>query len=306
MKLMIAQYLEETGDPSLIDFKLHVFGFRGVSSVETAGLGGAAHLVNFLGTDNLAAIALAQKYYGADMPGYSIPAAEHSTMTAWGREHEADAYRNMLVQFPSDTVAVVSDSYDVFRACKEIWGRELKANVLARDGTLVVRPDSGDPPTVVVRVLEILGKAFGTTRNAKGYQVLDPHVRVIQGDGIDLAMLGRILSAIRDAGWSADNVAFGSGGGLLQKLNRDTCRYAFKCSAVTVNGEQRDVFKLPATDTDKRSKAGRLKLVRRDGRLTTVREDSNPAEPDLLEEVFLDGEIRRRQSWEEIRRRAAM
>lgn len=306
MKQVLARFLDETGDRRGLEFKLHDFGFRGVSSVETAALGGAAHLVNFQGTDNLAGIVLARDYYGAKMPGRSIPAAEHSTITAWGRSHEVDAYRNMLTQFPTGTVAVVSDSYDVFRACEELWGGELRDQVLGRDGTLVVRPDSGDPPTVVVRVLEILGTAFGAPANAKGFRVLDPHVRVIQGDGIDREMLRRILEAIRAAGWSADNIAFGSGGGLLQKLNRDTCRYAFKCSSVVVDGAERDVFKLPATDQSKRSKAGRLKLIVREGSYLTLRQEEKCTEPDLLEDVFLDGAVRGTSTWSEIRARAAI
>ena len=306
MKQVIAEFLQETGDPRLLPFKLHDFGVRGVSSVETAALGGAAHLVNFQGTDNLPGIVHARRYYGAAMPGYSIPAAEHSTITSWQRDHEADAYRNMLQQFPTGLVAVVSDSYDVMNACSNIWGHMLKADVLKRAGTLVVRPDSGDPPTMVVKVLDALGGAFGFTTNQKGYRVLDPHVRVIQGDGVDRAMLTKILEAVRAGGWSADNIAFGSGGGLLQKLNRDTCRYAFKCSSATVNGVERDVFKLPATDQSKRSKPGRLKLIRRGGNFMTVRETDDPHEPDLLREVFLNGELRNRQSWEEIRARAVI
>jgi nicotinamide phosphoribosyltransferase len=122
----------------------------------------------------------------------------------------------------------------------------------------VVRPDSGDPPTIVVEVLKILGEAFGCSVNEKkGYRVLDSHVRVIQGDGIDREMLRKILEAMRANHWSADNIAFGSGGGLLQKLNRDTCKYAFKCSSATVRGSERDVFKQPATTTARaRRKAG--------------------------------------------------
>jgi nicotinamide phosphoribosyltransferase len=305
MKQLIADYLRETGSPDELPFKLHDFGFRGVSSVETAAIGGAAHLVNFQSTDNLAGVVHARRYYGAEMPGYSIPAAEHSTLTAWTREHEVDAYRNMLEQFPTGTVAVVSDSYDVFNACRTIWGEALRADVLARDGTLVVRPDSGDPPTVVVQVLDILGEKFGFSTNAKGYRVLDSHVRVIQGDGIDRQMLDRLLNAMRDAGWSADNIAFGSGGGLLQKLNRDTCRYAFKCSSATVDGVERDVFKLPATDQGKRSKRGRLKLVRRDGSYTTVGA-AETSEPDVLVEVFCDGALTGRQAWADVCRRAAL
>jgi nicotinamide phosphoribosyltransferase len=303
MKETIATVLRETGSIDQLPFKLHDFGLRGVSSVETAALGGAAHLINFRGTDNLAGIMLARRYYGAEMPGFSIPAAEHSTLTSWGRDHEADAYRNMLRQFPTGMVAVVSDSYDVFNACRTIWGHELKADVLARDGTLVVRPDSGDPPKVVVQVLEILGERFGFTVNDFGFRVLDPHVRLIQGDGIDREMLGQVLKAVKEAGWSADNIAFGSGGGLLQKINRDTSRYAFKCSSATVAGRPRDVFKQPATDRGKSSKGGRLKLVCVDGRFRTVREEEDPA-ADVLAEVFLDGEVQSRSTWDAVCRRA--
>ena len=306
MKHTIAAFLRETGTPEQLPFKLHDFGFRGVSSVETAAQGGAAHLVNFQGTDNVAGIVQAQRYYGASMAGFSIPAAEHSTLTSWGREHEVDAYRNMLHQFPEGMVAVVSDSYDVLAACRDLWGDVLKADVLARDGTLVVRPDSGDPPTIVVQVLNILGEAFGTSVNDKGYRVLDPHVRVIQGDGIDRAMLPKILDTMRANGWSTDNIAFGSGGGLLQKLNRDTCRYAFKCSSATVHGVERDVFKQPATDRGKSSKKGRLKLILLGGHYATVHDNGAHPEPDLLNEVFLNGELRNRQTWESVCQRAAL
>jgi nicotinamide phosphoribosyltransferase len=212
----------------------------------------------------------------------------------------------MLHQFPVGVVAVVSDSYDVLNACRNLWGDELKPDVLRRDGTLVVRPDSGDPPTIVVQVLNILGEAFGASVNTKGYLVLDPHVRVIQGDGIDREMLKKILEAMRANRWSTDNIAFGSGGGLLQKLNRDTCRYAFKCSSATVDGRERDVFKQPATDHGKSSKKGRLKLIKIDGQYATVRDNEEHSESDLLHEVFLNGELQNRQSWGSICERAAV
>ncbi len=305
MKGVISQALAETGDPSLIDFKLHDFGFRGVTCPEQAALGATAHLVNFRGTDTLPGLVLSRRVYGCEMAGFSIPAAEHSTITSWGEAHEVDAMRNMLMQYPSGLVACVSDSFDVFRACSDYWGGILKETVLARDGVLVVRPDSGDPPTVVVEVLQRLGAAFGFETNSKGFRVLHPKVRVIQGDGIDFMMLGKILNAVRDAGWSADNIAFGSGGGLLQKLNRDTERFAFKCSSVVVNDEERDVFKRPVTDSGKKSKAGRLKLVRLpNGEFQTVRADERPELPDELVEVFRDGELRRQWSFDEVRARA--
>lgn len=306
MKQVISRYLAQTGDESLVDFKLHDFGFRGVTCPEQAGLGGAAHLVSFRGTDTVAGLLLARAFYHEPMAGFSIPAAEHSTITAWGREGEVEACRNMLRQYPSGMVATVSDSYDIFNCCANIWGGVLRDEVLARDGVLVVRPDSGDPPSVVVKVLEILGGKFGTIRNRKGYRVLNPKVRVIQGDGIDFAMLEKILAAVVQAGWSADNIAFGSGGGLLQKLNRDTQKFAFKCSSITVNGAERDVFKQPVTDSGKRSKAGRMKLVCRSddpARFETV--PLHDPRPDQLQCVFRNGELLVDQTFAEVRERAA-
>lgn len=303
MKSVIRKYLELTGDPSLIPFKLHDFGFRGVTCPEQSAIGGAAHLVNFMGTDTMPGMVMLSEFYHEECAGHSIPAAEHSTITSWGREHEVDACRNMLTAYPEGLVAVVSDSYDIFNACANIWGGVLKEEVLARNGVLVVRPDSGDPPTTVVKVLNILGEKFGYTVNAKGYKVLHPKVRAIQGDGIDYKMLELILEAMKEAGWSADNIAFGSGGGLLQKLNRDTQRFAFKCSSITVGEEERDVFKQPITDGGKKSKAGRMKLVWADGShgpaLVTV-PASDPRQ-DQLELVFEDGVLYRDQTLQEIR-----
>jgi nicotinamide phosphoribosyltransferase len=182
---LIARYLNETGDPAGLPFKLHDFGARGVSSLESALLGGMAHLVNFMGTDTMSALLGARVYYGEPMAGFSIPAAEHSTITAWGRDGEADAYRNMLRQFakPGSLVAVVSDSYDLEHAVKALWGGELKQAVIDSGATVVIRPDSGEPTAIVLKTVQSLDEAYGSNVNAKGYKVLR-HVRVIQGDGI--------------------------------------------------------------------------------------------------------------------------
>lgn len=305
----IKKWLERNGDPAGLDFKLHDFGYRGVSSLETAALGGAAHLLSFNGTDTVAGIQLAQEWYSGDwqfpsegpMYGFSIPASEHSTMTSWGEDREIEAMRNMLEQYPTGLVACVSDSFDIWRACSEYWGKELKHNIMERDGTLVVRPDSGELPVTVLRVLDCLGKAFGTTFNEKGYKVLPPQVRVIQGDGIDGQMVHDILEEMDDQGWSADNIAFGSGGGLLQKHDRDTQKFAFKCSAIEIDGEWHDVWKDPVTDPGKKSKRGRLKLVADGDGYKTVREEE-PGE-DLLVEVFRDGQMLVEHTFEEIRGR---
>lgn len=307
IKKRILAALEETGTPALIDFKLHDFGFRGSTSPESAALGGCAHLVNFKGTDTLPALVMAREVYGEDMAGFSIPAAEHSTITAWGVDREEDAYRNMLEQYPTGLVAVVSDSYDIFRACRDIWGGTLREMVLERDGVLVVRPDSGYPPDVVVKVLRILGDKFGDDKNDKGFRVLHPKVRVIQGDGIDESMVDTILKAVEDAGWSADNVAFGSGGGLLQKgLDRDTHRFAFKASAIEVQGKYRDVMKHPVTDPSKNSKAGRLALVKTAHGFDTVRMEDLRGRDNELKTVYEFGRLVNPTTLAEVRQRAAL
>lgn len=307
-KIIKAGLERSSDDPvSQLPFKLHDFGARGVSSGESAGLGGMAHLVNFMGTDTLEGILAARRYYGADMPGFSIPAAEHSTMTAWGREREEAAYANMLDAFDGEgkIVAVVSDSYDLDAAVAGLWGGKLRENVLARKGTLVVRPDSGDPIETPLRTIRTLWDAFGGTTNAKGFRVLDPHVRVIQGDGMTIASIARLVDRMVEEGFAIDNIAFGMGGGLLQQVNRDTLRFAMKANALRdVGGEWRDVAKAPATDPTKTSKAGRQAVVRRDGRLTAARLDVIDPSDDMLRPVWRNGKLLIKHDFEEVRRRA--
>lgn len=306
-KKTISKWLKATGcsEEGLI-FKLHDFGFRGVSSVESAATGGAAHLVNFLGTDTMAGFVCAHKYYGEAMAGFSIPASEHSTITSWTREGELDAMKNMLEQYPSGLVACVSDSFDIFNACKEYWGGALKDKIMSRDGVLVVRPDSGELPKIVTDVLSALGEKFGTTDTPTGHKMLPPNIRVIQGDGIDYKSLEMILQAMSDAGWAADNLAFGSGGALLQKLNRDTQKCAFKCSYAVCAGKGVDVFKDPITDAGKKSKKGRLTLEKKDGEWVTVCEGAGDASKDCLVEVFRDGELLKEWTFAEVRANAAI
>jgi nicotinamide phosphoribosyltransferase len=280
-----------------LEFKLHDFGARGVSSHEASQIGGAAHLVNFSGTDTLMAVRTLMRYYGAsDMPAFSIPAAEHSTITAWGEQGELDAYRNMLEQFGGQfpLFAVVSDSWDIYRAVTELWGGALRQQVLDSGSMLVIRPDSGEPRQVVPEVLERLHERFGSRVNGKGYRVLDG-VRVIQGDGIDVDSLSGIM----------DNLAFGMGGGLLQQVNRDTQRFAMKCSAVAVDGRWRDVYKDPVGDPGKRSKRGRLALVAdRHAGFRTVAVDQAEPDRNLLRPVFRDGELLCDWDFDGVRRRA--
>jgi len=309
-KKIIVKFLKETGCQDVIDsglhlFKLHDFGFRGVSSVESAATGGAGHLVNFMGTDTMAALMCCKEYYGEAASGFSIPASEHSTMTSWGKEKEVDAMRNMLEKYPKGLVACVSDSYDIYKACEEYWGTELKKMIESRDGVLVVRPDSGELPKIVLDVLSKLESKFGTEKTSTGHKKLPPCIRVIQGDGIDIKSLEMILGAMKDAGWAADNLAFGSGGALLQKLHRDTQKCAFKCSNAVIAGENVDVVKDPVTDPGKKSKKGRLTLEKgSDGILTTVTEGKGNADKDELKTVFLNGKLMIDQTFADIRARS--
>lgn len=307
VKISINSYLEMTGDPAGIDFKLHDFGFRGVSSVESAGIGGAAHLVNFKGTDTIPALLVARDYYGEPCAGCAIPASEHSTVTSWGREHELDAFRNMLEQYPTGLVACVSDSYDIWKACEDLWGKDLKDKVLNRDGVLIVRPDSGVPKKIVLNVIEALGCAFGFSTNAKGYKVLNPKVRVIQGDGVNPEEIDNILWALKCNGWSADNVAFGMGGALLQQLHRDTYKMAFKCSALKANGVWQPVWKDPITDPGKKSKPGRHFVDPESYRTIPYLTDMGTLvdEQNALQTVYLNGSLTVDQRFAEIRARTA-
>jgi nicotinamide phosphoribosyltransferase len=330
IKQEILNYLEKSGDPTTISFKLHDFGARGVSSGESAGIGGAAHLVNFMGTDTMSGVLYAMDVYGGDVCGFSIPAAEHSTITSWGRANEVDAYRNMVKQFGGDgkMVAVVSDSYDIYKAC-EMWGTELKDDVINSGATVVIRPDSGDPVVVVPKMLRILSEKFGYTTNDKGYKVLN-NVRVIWGDGINSVSLSSILRCVVDvAGWSADNIAFGMGGGLLQQCDRDTLKFAMKCSSVGVRvmpdlsdgfvdnapGDYTDgsaliwvdVFKDPATDPGKASKKGRVTLWTSGGEYETSVDaptrwtDKGMGWTDATEVYFENGKVLFTQTFDEVR-----
>jgi nicotinamide phosphoribosyltransferase len=309
-RLIIRAGLDQTSDDpeGQILFKLHDFGARGVSSGESAALGGMAHLVNFMGTDTMEGLMAARRYYGADMAGFSIPAAEHSTMTSWGREREEAAYANMLDAFDGEgrLVAVVSDSYDLDAALTGIWGGSLRDKVLARKGTLVVRPDSGDPVETPLRTVKTLWEAFGGTVNAKGFRVLDPHIRVIQGDGMTPATIARLIDRLIAEGFAIDNIAFGMGGGLLQLVNRDTLRFAMKANAMRDNkGIWHDVAKAPATDPGKASKAGRQAVVREDGRLVARRQGAVTEAEDLMVPVWRNGELLVRHSFDAVRARAA-
>lgn len=315
-KIIMDSLVKTSDDPDQeIDFKHHSFGFRGVSSCESAGIGGSAELLFSKGTDTIAGILCAMEYYNSGMCGFSIPASEHSTITSYSRDGEKDAYRNMVLQFgkPGAIFACVSDSYDLWNAIK-IWG-SLKEEIIQSGATCVIRPDSGNPVEVVSKTLHSLELEFGSTVNSKGFKVLN-YVRVIQGDGINLQSMSEILNKINAEGFSTTNLAFGQGGGSLQKLDRDTFKMAIKCSSVIVNDQERDVFKDPITDQGKRSKAGRLDLVGMWNHHDSIMEyatqvlepgkDGNESSSSAMRTVYENGELLVDDTFQAIRDRACL
>ena len=312
-KVIMDALRKSSDDPDAeIMFKLHDFGARGVSSRESAAIGGMAHLVNFMGTDTVSGIVRSMQSYDSDVCGFSIPAAEHSTMTSWGKDSEYDAYLNMVNSYakPGAIFAVVSDSYDIYNAVKNIWiGGGLLKLAKEKGATVVIRPDSGDPTKVPVEIIDMIARNYGYTINSKGYKVLPPEVRVIQGDGITPETINNILVNLLASGYSASNITFGMGGGLLQQVNRDTYKFAMKCSAATVNGDTIDVYKNPVTDSGKKSKRGLLTLVEnlKTKKISTIRQEEfdDNLHRDLMRTVYFNGPVvENYQTFDEVRKLA--
>jgi nicotinamide phosphoribosyltransferase len=279
VKQMIAKYYKETvQDDSQegIEFAFHNFGDRGSSSVESAGIGGVAHLTQFLGTDNFDSLRYAKKYYNEDIAGFSIQATEHSSSTAWGKEYELDMIMNHIeTNKNSNIVAAVCDSYDYLKTVRAVTSGEFKEKIESDEyPVFVIRPDSGDPIEMVQSTLKIMEEnKVHFTINDKGYKVFSNY-SIIWGDGIDMKVMEELLILLKNEGYAASNIAFGSGGWLMQQHDRDSQGWAVKCSSITVEYddpitkdgvagviyEERDVFKDPITAPNKKSKKGKLTL----------------------------------------------
>jgi len=258
-----------------IDFKLHDFGMRGCCSMEQSVLGGTAHLLNFKGSDTMSACYYAQFHLNGGKPvASSIPATEHSVMTSWPNERLA--MENMIENFGGDgrVMAIVADSYDYNNLLTKVLPAVADKHK-KKGGMMVLRPDSGDPVECIISALKAGEANFPTKKNSKGYKVIEG-LAAIQGDGINYDIVRQILAAVKAAGYSAENVAFGLGSGLLQKLNRDTMSFATKLSYIIyADGKSREVMKRPKTESGKISLPGILK-VRRDGGKLWV----EPRQPD--------------------------
>lgn len=302
---MIAYAKKSGSDIEGINFKLHDFGARGVSSSESAMIGGMGHLINFMGTDTVEAIVGARRYYDEPIAGFSIPASEHSIMTLEGQENESVIIGDILDRFakPDKMVAIVADSYNIDNAVKNIFGGEYRDQIQQSGATVIVRPDSGDPTQVPIEVIQGLMSRFGYTTNKKGYDTLPPYIRVIQGDGIVRSSIQEILSNMDKNCLTLDNLAFGMGGGLLQQVNRDTFKFAQKTSYAVIDGVGRNVYKDPVGDSGKVSKKGIQGLYKVNSEFVTLDRNTvwDGTGQNYLEPVFRNGEILRKQTFAEIR-----
>jgi nicotinamide phosphoribosyltransferase len=324
------------GDPAFIDWQGHDFSFRGMSGPEDAALSGAGHLLSFTGTDTIPAIQLLDRYYGGPengLVGGSVAATEHSVMCAGGQDGELQTFERLLDLYPSGILSVVSDTWDLWKVIAEILP-QLKDRILARDGKLVIRPDSGDPADILCGascckacktgtgdcdvnplamgyyekkgVIELLWDIFGGTVNDAGYRVLDQHIGAIYGDSINTERARDILARLAARGFASTNVVFGCGSYNYQYVTRDTYGFAMKATWAQVNGEPHQLFKDPVTDDGtKRSARGRLAVMDygRGLELDDGHTLSNPRAGDLLETVWQNGWFTKTHTLAEIRAR---
>jgi nicotinic acid phosphoribosyltransferase len=268
---LVQEAFERTSDPEkhfLTSSRLQDFGFRGCTSLEQSVIGGVAHLLNFEGSDTMSACYYAQFVLNKGNPvGTSIPATEHSVMTAHLTEKQA--IENMIKEFGDGLFAVVMDSYDYTAALEKVLP-SVKKYKLERGGFMILRPDSGDPVSVVLQALRAAESCLGADVNKKGFKVLRG-AGVIQGDGVDHDVIEKILKAAEAEHYSAENIAFGMGAGLLQNVNRDTMSFATKLNHITyLDGVERDVMKAPKTDEGKFSLPGILKVISNENGIPVV------------------------------------
>ena len=302
-------YLEITGSlKDNLDFMLHDFGYRGATSTESSRLCGSAHLLSFSGTDTIPSLSIPVNYYNdPNIYGFSVQATEHSVMTSLGPEGEISQVLNVIDNAKDGVLSIVIDSYNYKNLLAEAGksGSELNDAILnfldGENNKVVFRPDSGEPVSTTIDCLNLLSEGFGSHLTDKGYKVFDLNIGLLWGDGLNYQKIRDILFAMKSAGWAAQNIIFGMGGGLHSSVTRDTQRNAFKCSAQLRDGEWHDIFKNPL-DSSKKSKTGRFKLIKQNNSFKTVQIDSEGE--DYLQTVFRNGELLIEDKFGDIKNRA--
>ena len=320
-RAILDTFAHATGDPDFVQFQAHDFSMRGMSCLESSASSGAGHLLSFVGTDTIPAIFHLEEYYNADIEkelvGCSVPATEHSVMCAGGSGgDEFNTYKRLLNEvYPTGIVSIVSDTWDLW-ACIEDIIKPLKDDIIARDGKAVIRPDSGDPVKIICGdstreglankgLVESLWDIFGGTVNEKGYKILDPHIGAIYGDSITLDRCKRICQGLIDKGFASTNVVFGVGSYTYQYNTRDSFGFALKSTMCMISGEEKQIFKNPATDDGtKKSNTGCVAVVKENGEFKCV--DGLSFENNVkceMRPVFKDGKLLFDDSLANIRKR---
>jgi nicotinamide phosphoribosyltransferase len=318
-RILLERYAMKTvGNTDFVPFQGHDFSMRGMDAVDSAMRSGAGHLLSFVGTDTVPAIGYLERYYGADIEkelvGTSIPATEHSVMCAYG-DDRASFKRLITEVYPSGFISIVSDTWDLWEVLTEILPA-LKNEVMAREGKVVIRPDSGDPvkiicgdpgaddPAVRKGVVELLWDLFGGTVTPQGYKVLDSHIGTIYGDSISLERCEAICAGLERKGFASINTVFGIGSYTYQYNTRDTFGFALKSTLCVINGVEKQIFKAPKTDDGtKRSQKGRVRVL--DTTPISYKDELGLSDvgPDLLQVVFIDGKPHNVQTLADIRAR---
>lgn len=322
-RTLLDKYSALTGaDKTFTQFQGHDFSFRGMSGLHDAALSGAGHLTSFVGTDTIPAIDLIEDYYNGDaekeLIGCSVPATEHSVMCMGTKESEIETFRRLITDlYPAGIVSIVSDTWDFWKVITE-YSTTLKPEIMARDGKVVFRPDSGDPVKIICGdpyaeigsaaykgAVQCLWEIFGGTVTPSGYRVLDSHVGLIYGDSITLDRAEQIMRRLADNNFASSNVVLGIGSYTYQYATRDTFGFAVKSTYGIVNGEGREIFKDPKTDNGvKKSARGLLRVDSVNGKY--VMSDQQPdMRPCCLREVFRDGVLLIDDTIADIRQRVA-
>lgn len=330
----LERHEQKTGFPKdvALGFLCHDFSMRGMAGLEAAITSGMGHLTSFIGSETIPAIGAVEEYYNMDAEkehiAATVPASEHSVMCAGSKDGEFDTFKRFITElYPKGFVSIVSDTWDLWQVVTDFIPR-LKEEILARDGRLVVRPDSGDPVHIICGyeygdfenfqeeasistperkgVYELLWDTFDGTVNEKGYKVLDPHIGVIYGDSITLDRQKEIYRRLEAKGFAATNLVLGIGSYTYQYRTRDSLGFAMKATWCQVNGEPREIFKSPKTDSGMKKSLKGLIRVDKDENGIYYATDCVSREQEAggcLETVFENGKLLKEVSMTEIRER---
>lgn len=324
-KILTDYALQTVGNSEFVNWQGHDFSFRGMFGAEAAAMSGAAHLLSFTGTDTIPAIDFLEDYYNAnsdlEFVGGSVAATEHSVMCAGGMENELETFRRLIQDiYPSGIVSIVSDSWDFWQVMTDFTVK-LKAQILARDGKVVFRPDTGCPVKMICGdedaekespeykgAIECLWDVFGGTFSQTGFKVLDPRVGLIYGDSITIERAKAICEGLKAKGFATTNVVFGIGSYTYQYVTRDTDGFAVKATFAKISGEDREIFKAPKTgDGSKNSAKGLVAVFKNEQGDFYLKDQASWADVNDCEfiEVFENGKLLCDVSLAEIRARLA-